>query len=792
MQLPQPYLYTSPRMVALRDRPQMAALEGIVADPVFGYHTLWAAEVPFIPGSVASGKGDSSKGKGEDGRKLEPVMQRQMRFLYDLAQSSEHLATFELRFVSQPQPHGPTCVGIVFLGKVFHTDAAFSRQLALGLWDKFSALFPREAPFSYPLVPIESYDAATTATHSFLDWFLPLPVEQLIYPQSIVELRKYEDWPSIRDIGRALHPRDYIPHPFVAALDHSAMARLFETMARQRQTVVVAITLRPQRLTDLEVALLHQFAGWYQRAPDAEPEVVSDNRLIQQWRELHSDSIDNYKRSRAELGQRVYDELVREHRSLFLIRLQVIGSPVAQDDVIEALGSEVMANVGNVYPSRWERVEAANPDELHWARFNMQWLEFARWGISPILQQDRRIIRLRQLATVAEAAGAFRLPIAPGRDTLAGMAVRDEPFTLPIAPLTEFDASCVLGTVLDRGVATTLHLSLPPDIRACQIQIFGERGVTREQLVERILAADAACPWILLREGGVSGRALAERLDARYISLERPDSQEPPGFHPLYPPPGVAPSVYSDALLRVLQTVCALEPATIPLLRQSLQALYQRVEQEAGFVPGFATLAEWLDAHASDKKLPSDIARALRTQCIPPLQDLALTTAHLRMEPAKSAFSIAPGVIDIGWLGGTINNALFYGCLWVWHALAFSQAPASGAAGAKGILALEDAHLLFPSRKQEAGTTPLASLMRSSTQAGIGTVLIDDRPDILDSTITNQAAVTILTRCPRSDVREYVAKLVGASSGQQARLALLQDLEAVIQLQGNVPVHIAL
>ena len=35
-------------MVALVDRPQMIPAEGPIADPIYGYHTLWAAQVPFI------------------------------------------------------------------------------------------------------------------------------------------------------------------------------------------------------------------------------------------------------------------------------------------------------------------------------------------------------------------------------------------------------------------------------------------------------------------------------------------------------------------------------------------------------------------------------------------------------------------------------------------------------------------------------------------------------------------------------------------------------------------------
>ncbi|HLZ59155.1 MAG TPA: hypothetical protein VKR06_19600 [Ktedonosporobacter sp.] len=795
MQLPQPYLYTSERMVAVIDRSQMAPSEGIIADSVFGYHTLWAAEVPFIPAQVKE-KGGNFELEAANG--LKEVMQRQVRFLYDLAQSRNHQATFEMRLISRPQPNGPTRVGIVFLGKVFDTDATVSQQLALGLWDKFSALFPREAPFSYPLVPVAQLDSATPGQPcSFMDWFQPFPFEHLNRPQSLVELRKYEDWPAIRDIGRVLHPRDYIPHPFVAALDHSAMARLFETMARQQQVTVVAITLRPQRLTDQEVLILHEFSGWYKRAPNAEPDIVLKNRLIQKWRDYYSDSIKTYKSSRAELGKKVYDELVKEHRSLFLLRLQVVGDPVVQDDIIEALGSEVMANAGNEYPSRWERIEAATGEELYWARFNLQWLEFARWGISPIIEQDRRIIRLRQLVTIVEAAGAFRLPLAPSRGGLAGVDVRDEPFTLPTTTLASTDdARSTLGTLIDRGVPTTLKFSIPSSAQAGQAQIFGDRSEYRGQLVEKLLATNGG-PWILLRQGTTDGEQIAQRLAARYIALDSTAPKGDLGFHPLLPPPGVALSRFLDTLVRVLLTVCALDLAAMPLLRQALYETYESAgwrEHEVGHSINLMMLAERIDAIAKKEIFTSNVVMAVRTRCVPTLQDLALTTAHLQQPSlaTEEAPWLKPIIIDVGWLGGELNNALFYGCLWIWYALALAADPGS-ASKRRSLLALEDAHMLFsPVKSPQPAIAPLAALIHASSQAGTNILLIDDRPDLFDSEVTNRATVTILTSSATTSVRESGAKLMGASPSQQSRIARMSATEAVVKLQSIAPVLIGL
>ncbi len=77
MQLPQPYLFTSPRMVALVDRAQMVPAEGPIADSIYGYHTFWAAEVPFIPAHVSKDDRDFDT---EATNRIARAVQRQVRF----------------------------------------------------------------------------------------------------------------------------------------------------------------------------------------------------------------------------------------------------------------------------------------------------------------------------------------------------------------------------------------------------------------------------------------------------------------------------------------------------------------------------------------------------------------------------------------------------------------------------------------------------------------------------------------------------------------------------------------
>lgn len=796
MQLPRPYLYTSKRTVALVDRHYMRPVEGPIADSVYGYHTLWAAEVPFIPAYVGKGDGDFDS---EAANRLTRVFQRQVRFLYDLAQSKDFLTTFEMRFVAWPQPGGLGRVGIAFLGKTFHPDERISSQQALGLWNKFSAVFPREDPFSYPLVPVRHFDdMQKKETRSFKEWFEPIPFEQLNRPQSIVELRKYEDWPTIRDVGGVLHVRDYIPHPFVAALDYSALARLLETLARQQQVSMVAITLRPQQLTDQEVVILHELAGWYQRA--ARGEVTIENPLIDVLKELKSDIFESYTRSRAELGQKVYNNLVHEHRSVFLARLQVIGTPFAQEDLVEALGSEIMANAGSAYPSRWVAVEP-DPDELRWARFNLQWLEFARWGISHLIQQDRRIVRLRYLATVSEAAGAFRLPVASATGRLAGLDVRDEPFSPGNTSVPGNQAGIELGALLDRGIETDMSSLLPLNALSGVVQVLGEQSQTRVRVLQRLLEGLCALdvPWVFICKGESVAYQGIEQLAACSIAVDETKDMSrwhELGVQPFLPPPGVPLMKFLDALLRVFIAVCELDGATSVLLRQALMHIYKDAGwsgQERGRMIDMQALAAYIEEMARQPSTPAEIAATLRMRCVLSLKDLAATATHvLNVPPGQTLVLSDPLLISVGWLGSDLSNALVRGCLWMWYMLACGSLPVREQLP-RGVVTVEEPHTLASS---VAPSTGLASLFTLLSNEGInervGTLLIDERPDLLSVEITNKAAATLLTHGANLVAQEHIAGFIGASQRQRARMAQLRSSEAILSIRGTTPVLVAL
>ncbi len=788
MQFSQPYFHTSERTFALVDRPYIQPFEGLITATVFGYHTLWAAEVPFIPAHT----GDDEKNfDSESTNRFDRMMQRQVRLLYDLAQMRDHLTTFELRLVSRPKNYGLAHVDIAFLGKVFHPDKQTSIDLAKNLWDKFSAIFPREAPFSYPLIPVCHYDRDQNGrTCGFKEWFEPIPFERLNESRNIVELRKYEDWPQVHDAGRTLHARDYIPHPFVPALDYSALARLFETLAHQQQTCMVAIALRPQRLTDIEVVLLHELAGWYARAERGE--VGIDNPLVDVLRDqLQRDLFESYTRARAERGKKVYDDLVREHRSLFMVRLQVVGGECfAPDDLVEALGSEIMANAESEHPSRWDRVEPREK-EIRWARHNLQWLEFARWGISPLVKQDWRIVRLRAFATVNEAAGAFRLPVAPASGNLAGLDVRDEPFTLPHSSLTAEQPAISIGALLDRGVPVDVACIIPISTFSSVAQIFGEDSVARSYVLKQMLSgiSVAGIPWVLV--GATENEKLACELKARHLKVDETSAQIDLDIQPFLPPPEVPLARFLDALLRVLQVVYRLGAASSAPLRQIMMETYQAAGwngKKTGRMILLTEVAERVESISQQSYVPSEVAAELRTRCALPLRDMAATAVRVLAVPYTTTFSLArPLVIETGWVGSDLSRSLLRASLWLWYTLALTvEPPASGAQ--RGVVVLEEAHTLFGTPDSEGTISTLAPLVSGSS----GTLLVDDRPDLLEMDIVSKAALTVLTRLANAESLERVATVMGASARQLGRMVRLGAAEAAISLRGAAPVMVSL
>jgi hypothetical protein len=753
----------------------MSPLEGPVSDPVYGYHTLWIAEVPFIPTFKSETYRDFDLASAN---RLDFFLKRQKRFLSDLAVQQEYQTTFELRFVSWPQPHGPSQVGIAFVGKVFQEEKQASWQAAQATWEKFIALFPREVPFSYPLVPILEHGNSTSQqTHDFVEWYQPVPFEQITQPQCLVELRKYEDWPTLRSMGNVLYKYDYLPHPFEPALDYSALARLFETLACQREICMVSITLRPQRLTDSEIFLLHDLLGWHQRVMLEGLQV--ENPLKEVLQEFNSNAFDTYFKTRAARGVKIYQALLNQIHTLFSVRLQILGLPRVQESLVEGLGSEIVANINNEHPSLWSRVQPATPQELQWARFNAQWLEFARWGLSSLARQVPSTTRLRQIATADEVAGAFRLPIAPAND-LAGIEVRDEPFTLP-SGIRQSEASLVLGTLQDRGVDTLLPCLVPLAPFAGITCLFGEASQDRYALLHNLLRElqSAGVPWVVISDTS-SGESFASESSLQRIVI---DVAHMPAIQPFLPPLHVSLPAFIDAMMHIFTSIYSFDAVATFALRKALFETYKKLANQRNM--GLEDIIGYLDTALQQTCASDEAMNAIQAHLVLPLQEILLMTdGMVSSQPLAETIWTPSTLIKVDLAGSGTGRAIMRGCLWAWSALALSARSGQTATigAVRGIVVLETAHTIFGNTPGEA--RPASFLAQTLAQAGIGTLFVDSRPDLLDEHLTGSARVILATRNGHGKAQEQVGELIGANQREKARLRRLNRGEAIVTLPG--------
>ena len=119
-----PYIHTTERLYI--SRPVGFDNEnGVLYEETGGEHSIWAARVPFLPSMTS---GDFMR---LSQNRIQFIQLRQVRFLYDLVRFRENQTTFELRFISTPNPveGQPNLIEIIFLGKIFSTRQGGGSQM---------------------------------------------------------------------------------------------------------------------------------------------------------------------------------------------------------------------------------------------------------------------------------------------------------------------------------------------------------------------------------------------------------------------------------------------------------------------------------------------------------------------------------------------------------------------------------------------------------------------------------------------------------------------------------------
>ena len=632
-----------------------------------GAHAIWAARVPFIPSFLSD---DFVRMIGGVGR-IPLIAGRQIRFINDLcgardlAGSQDHSATFSIRFIARPSSDSDECdIDIVFLGKIFSENRRRAIELAELLWRKFQAHFPLEDPFNYPLRPVVDAD-------DLMRCLLPLPVESL-QPSSITEIRKYED----TDPTMVSVPMGYYPHPFSPVLDHSAMGRLFETLAHQQEICVASISVLPTRL-------FHD-------------ELVNINRMLSQYRDLWESAeraegfLAPYRKERFEDLWRTYDALIDQRNHLFSVVIQVLGEHEAPMDVVDALGSEFMNNSTDE-PRLWSRLSPRDVRELRIAKDNYQLLEHRIWGDPAVAPWTRR---LPFLLTAYEAAGAFRLPIPPESGYMPGVAVRDEPFVRPSeTALSAIDARRLtgspqkvvpLGEIIHRGTPTgaTFHLSVE-DLKRHAL-IAGATGSGKTNTCLHVLShlwSDYGVPFLvlypidkpdyrlLMADEGVRDKLLIFTVGDETVAPFR--------FNPFHVPLGILLRTHLSLLMRSFTAAFTMWDPLPAIYREALRQVYRdhgwNLVTGKGGDAGVTdpTMGDFYDTMVKvSRQLTAEYGKEvqgnLRGASEIRIRDLLHTTSSIInvADPAPLSEILArPTVMELGRVGSSEDIALIMGFL---------------------------------------------------------------------------------------------------------------------------------
>lgn len=783
-----PYVYTSPRVCA-RQAIGFDNERGVTWREVEGEHAIWAARVPFLPAMLSA---DFTR----LGRERIPLIQlRQFRFLYDLARAREHHATFELRFIARPNPipGQPNPIEIVFLGKVFSIRPRGGHELAERLWEKFVANFPLEDPFNYPLEPV-------TRPEDFHRCYEPIPLDQ-IEPANVLEIRKYEDMPirSAAPLHRVERIGDYIAHPFVPNTHFGPMARFFAALADQPTTCYAGVSLRPTRMFDQEI--------------------YNVSFAIGQFHQTHSEgdsATEEYIRTRAKIGEIVYQRLMLEREQPVLVRVHLVSESGTPFGLAEALGSEMMGNLQNDYPTQWALAQPADENEMALARNNLRYLEHDHWGhtiAAPPLQ------RLRYLATADEACGAFRLPVPPESGYMPGVLVKNEPFVAPpdlpeAQPGTAARQPIDLGIVYHRGYPTAQTFTVDVSQLPRHTLIAGSTGSGKSTTIKHLLAqlwTRHQIPFLVLypidkpdyRElRGIPG--LKDDLLAFTLGDE---GCSPFRLNPFEVPDGVLLKAHLSRLMRVFTAAFTLQDPLPMIYREALRRVYRDHGWDVVLDRGrsdrvYPTMADFyaaIRAITDDLKYGREVQDTVRQASVIRIGDLLENAGHIvnvRRSMSLATILDRPTVMELGRIGSPQDTTLLMGFLLMRFAEEVERHPRP--ADRPHLTVVEEAHRLMAETSpnpnggdsRASAGEDFANILAEVRGFGEGIVVAEQIPTLLVKGAIGNTYLKIAHWLEDPASFDLFGKVLNLSDEQREYARTLTAGFAIVRGRDGRPVHV--
>lgn len=623
-----------------------------------GTHAFFVARVPYIPYFLTP---DFTRTlTGIEAGRVALITRRQIRFVSDLLNArtlAEGAVAFDLRFIVRPGPEGRQGrVEIVFVGKVFHQEQGTAKRLCRELWRKFASHYPLEDPFNYPIEPVGEAEI-----DAYLQPIVPVPA-----PHQVRELRKFEDFDPYA--GTEANAIGYFPHAWTPTFDVTALGRFIQTLAAQPQACVVSICLQPTALWTEELQAINQSLANYGR--------MYSSVEAQGW--LHT-----YRKERFEDIHRTFWPLINARKHLFKVKIQVIGAEEAPNDVLEALGSELIENGFTDEPRQWDRETPSNSEESSIAWHNFLYLEQRPWGRE---QLGGAMRRLRSLVTAREATGAFRLPIPPEGGYLPGLEVRDEPFVLPrsstLVP-AQGARYVKLGEIVHRGQRTGEFYYIPLlDVNRHGL-IGGATGAGKTNTGIHLLAEgwkEHRIPFLVIYPiDKPDYRILMADANIRddLLIFTVADNTSPLTFNPFAVPDGIPLRTHMSLLMRCFSAAFWLWDPLPAIYREAIRAVYRAkgwdVNNSVGGAanPDAPTMAEFYEvlvtvANEMTEEYGPEVQGNIRQGSEIRIRDLLTNIGSVVNTTVASPIAEVlrkPTVIELGRVGSVEDTALIMGFL---------------------------------------------------------------------------------------------------------------------------------